>query len=185
MTKTITIGPGETEPLLFQFDKDILGPNTAIGCTTTTEFAIAFPELNLATKEEDGKWKTTIYTITAVRQSRSRYGFYKLTNFTDKPIVTTKGTPCMDVTRWQYIDTETFSLQHRSMATLLMNNPVNDTLHKAIAPTAETAHADTEDAPPNHVTERSPEADAAAFEGLDDTNLRQKINDADVPHYTF
>ena len=49
VTKTITIGPGETEPLLFQFDKDISGPNTTIGCTPTTEFAIAFPELNLAT----------------------------------------------------------------------------------------------------------------------------------------
>ena len=60
ITKTTTIGPGETEPLLFRFDQDLPGPNTALGCTPTTEFAIAFPELNLAELDHEEKWTATI-----------------------------------------------------------------------------------------------------------------------------
>ena len=71
------------------------------------------------------------------------------------------------------------------MATLLLQNPTLNTRTTKERSTGGPDDEGVEEAPPQHVTERSPEADAAVFEGLDDTNLRLRANDADYQSTPF
>ena len=166
--KTITIAPGETSEVLFKFDQDIPGPNISLEVMPTPEFSLTFEEFCLI-KNIKGNLHYTTVAPAAIHQSRTRYGFYRVANFSDTEVMIKKGTPMVKVNKWEDPDSENLILQCGN-------------LFKGVDPTGATSarnhptvesRAETQDqAPSHHVNERSPEANSAAFEGLNAANLR-------------